>query len=85
MKTPTTRNPIGIVKRKPIALRLTADELAEAERAAKVTGCSKSLLGRKAFLLGLPLLLAQEVLPTSTGLCGGSAKTEPAAFSSNKA
>lgn len=76
MKAPATRNPKGIIKGKPIALRLTADELAAADAAAIVTGCTKSALARNAFLIGLPL-----VCPPSTGLCGGAAKADPAVFS----
>lgn len=52
----SSRNPAGIVKEKPIALRLMPKELADAERIASKQGLSRSALARKAFILGLPLV-----------------------------
>ena len=51
-----SRNPNGIVKDKPIALRLMPKELANAERVATKNGMSRSALARHAFLVGLPLV-----------------------------
>lgn len=77
-----TRNPQGVVKDKPIALRLMPDELAEAQQVAEKAGCSKSSLARAAYLRGLPLVVAALSHPTSTGLCGGEGpEPSPAALS----
>lgn len=57
--TTTTRNPGGLVKGKPIALRLMPGELEEAGRVAEKRHLSKSAMARQAYLLGLPLLKQQ--------------------------
>lgn len=49
-----TRNPSGVVKVKPIALRLLPDERAQADRLAKESGHSVSAIARKAYLAGIP-------------------------------
>lgn len=54
VKSPS-RNPAGIVKNKPIALRLMPKELADAERIARKHGLSRSALARQAFIAGLPI------------------------------
>lgn len=60
MKHQTTRrNPDGIEKTKPIALRLMPSERANAERIAKKAGVSKSSLARQAYLNGLPKTLRE--------------------------
>ena len=56
MKPTRTRNPSGVVKVKPIALRLQPEERAQAERLAKESGHSASALARKAYLKGIPLV-----------------------------
>ncbi|MRR49419.1 MAG: hypothetical protein EG825_00665 [Rhodocyclaceae bacterium] len=53
-----TRNPDGIEKKKPIALRLMPDELADAERMAASLGCTKSALARDAYLIGVESIKA---------------------------
>lgn len=58
-KPRTARNPAGIVKARPIALRLMPEELAEAERIAAQRNCSKSALARRAYLAGLKLIEPQ--------------------------
>lgn len=52
----TSRNPAGLVKNKPIALRLMPQELSNAERVAVKKGMTRSALARQAFLKGLPLV-----------------------------
>jgi len=59
MKNPTTWNPKGVSKGKPIALRLLPEEAEEASTVAKERHQSKSAMAREAYLLGLPLLKAQ--------------------------
>lgn len=53
-----SRNPAGIVKAKPIALRLMPDERAEAIRIANEQGYSLSAHGRECYLLGKKILLS---------------------------
>lgn len=55
VKSPS-RNPAGVVKVKPIALRLMPQERAKAERIAVKKGLTRSALARQAFLKGLPLV-----------------------------
>lgn len=52
----SSRNPAGIIKDKPIALRLMPKELANAERISGKLGLSRSALARKAYLAGLPIV-----------------------------
>lgn len=56
---PSSRNPVGICTKKPIALRLMPKELAHAKQVASDQGLSDSALARKAFLKGLPLIEQQ--------------------------
>ena len=49
----TGRNPRGLEKNKPIALRLMPEELANAERVAADLNISKSALARRAYLEGI--------------------------------
>lgn len=81
MKRPLTRNPHGTVKNRPIALRLMPEELAEADELSSLSGRSKSSLARDAYLKGIKLV-KESLLPTSTGLDGGSDKSDSAVFSS---
>lgn len=53
-----SRNPAGIVKTKPIALRLMPGELDDAARIAAERNVSRSALAREAYLKGLPLVVA---------------------------
>ncbi len=48
-----TYNPDGLATGKPIALRLMPNELKQAERLAKKSGCSRSFLARRLFLIGM--------------------------------
>lgn len=82
---PQHRNPDGLATKKPIALRLMPDELAENKRISTELNCSKSSLAREAYLKGLPLVIADISSCSSTGLCGGSDDSDPAAFSSHAA
>jgi len=59
MRNPTTWNPKGVSKAKPIALRLLPDEEIEAAAVAEERHQTKSAMAREAYLLGLPLLKAQ--------------------------
>lgn len=59
MKNHTTRNPVGVSKGKPIALRLLPAEEVEAGLIATERHQSKSAMAREAYLIGLPLLKAQ--------------------------
>jgi len=59
MKQHTTRNPEGVSKGKPIALRLLPAEEVEATSLSKKRHQSKSAMAREAYLLGLPLLKEQ--------------------------
>lgn len=81
MKRPLTRNPHGTVKNRPIALRLMPAELAEADTLSTLSHRSKSLLARDAYLIGIAQI-KESLLPTSTGLDGGSDKSDSAVFSS---
>lgn len=56
MKQTHTRNPSGVVKVKPIALRLLQEERDQAERLANESGHSASAIARKAYIRGLPLI-----------------------------
>lgn len=58
MKNTVIRNPKGLVKKSPIALRLMPDELANAKRVSGEIKVSLSCLAREAFISGLPLVLA---------------------------
>lgn len=53
------RNPDGLVKAKPIALRLMPEELDDAKRVATKYRITRSALARKAYLAGLPLVEKQ--------------------------
>lgn len=55
-----SRNPAGVTKGKPIALRLMPSEKAEAKRIAARLGTSQSALARKAYLAGLPCVIGKE-------------------------
>lgn len=55
----TKRNPDGLEKNKPIALRLMPEERENAERIAMQFNISQSLLARKAYLHGLPFVTAE--------------------------
>lgn len=81
MKRPLTRNPRGLVKNRPIALRLMPDELVEAEQLSTLYHSSESAFARLAYLKGIELIKANP-LPTSTGLNGGSDQSDSAVFSS---
>ena len=59
MKQPHTRNPSGVTKAKQIALRLLPEDRAQADRLAKESGHSASALASKAYLKGLPLVVAE--------------------------
>ena len=59
MNKPHTRNPSGVAKVKPIALRLLPEERSQAERLAKESGHSASAIARKAYLKGIPLVSAE--------------------------
>lgn len=60
MSYPTiSRNPDGVVADKPIALRLLPGELDQARDLAGKLGLSYGALARRAYLKGLPLLLAE--------------------------
>ena len=52
------RNPGGVVKNRPIALRLMPDELSDAERIAQSARVSRSKLARLAYVRGLPLVVS---------------------------
>lgn len=65
MRNPTTRNPNGLVKDKPIALRLMPDELSEAKQLANDRRQSESAMAREAYLLGVPLLKEQSHMEKS--------------------
>ena len=66
MKAATTNwNPTGVVKSKPIALRLLPEEEKEAISVAKNRHQSKSAMARQAYLLGLPMLKSQTVADES--------------------
>jgi hypothetical protein len=60
-----SRNPAGIVKAKPIALRLMPSELADAARIATERKISRSALAREAYLKGLPLVTETPALQTA--------------------
>lgn len=60
-----SRNPAGIVKTKPIALRLMPSELTDAARIAAERNVSRSALAREAYLKGLPLVIATPPLQTA--------------------
>jgi hypothetical protein len=60
-----SRKPARLVKEKPIALRLTQDELADAERIAAQEGMSKSAHGRKCYLLGKSILYPSSPQPAT--------------------
>lgn len=51
-----TRNPAGLVKERPIALRLMPDELADAERISSEERQSESLHARQCYLAGKAIL-----------------------------
>lgn len=53
-KQTKSRNPVGLATKKPIALRLTPIERAEAVRLSEKLGVSMSLLAHRAYLAGLP-------------------------------
>jgi len=86
---PTKRNPDGLISKKPIALRLMPEELANAKRVSKETNVSMSCLAREAFLKGLPLVVSPVVSPDAqptprrraSDLSGGEASAYPAGFS----
>lgn len=76
-----SRNPAGLATKKPIALRLTPEDRAEAERIAAKLHVSKSLLAYRAYRAGLPIVMKQSSSPAgngTAGLCSGEA-TLPAA------
>lgn len=52
------RSPHGVDSKKPIALRLMPDELKQAECLSKQLGLSKATFARKAYLVGVPLVVA---------------------------
>lgn len=64
-KPHNSRNPAGIVKTKPIALRLMPGELKDAERIAAERNVSRSALAREAYLKGLPFVIATPPLTTA--------------------
>ena len=81
MTQPTqARKPARLVKDKPIALRLTADELADADRIAKEQGRSKSAHGRQCYLAGKELLFPdqQTSSPRKRVKRGGGGNPAPA-------
>lgn len=65
MKNAITRNPKGVTKEKPIALRLKRDERLAAERLASEKNITLSALARDAFLAGLPLIAKSMLSATS--------------------
>lgn len=58
MKNTVIRNPHGLVKKSPIALRLMPDELENARRVSTDIQISMSRLAREAFIKGLPLVIS---------------------------
>lgn len=52
-------NPAGLVTNKPINLRLMPEELIEADRISSEARLSKSNLARRAYIKGLPLVIAE--------------------------
>lgn len=85
---PTKRNPDGLISKKPIALRLMPEELANAKRVSQETNVSMSCLAREAFLKGLPLVVSSSALTSPTprrraeDFTGGEASASPAGLSS---
>lgn len=84
---PTKRNPDGLISKKPIALRLMPEELANAKRVSQETNVSMSCLAREAFLKGLPLVVSSSALTSPTprraeDFTGGDASATPAGLSS---
>lgn len=82
------RNPDGLVKKQPIALRLMPDELANAKRVSEETNTSLSYLAREAFLKGLPLVIsnfstaaAHQTPSRAADFSGGEASASPAGLS----
>lgn len=65
MKNAITRNPKGVTKEKPIALRLKKDERLAAEKLAGEKKITLSALARDAFLAGLPLISQSMLSATS--------------------
>lgn len=83
---PIKRNPEGLDKKKPIALRLMPNERADAERISRESNVSMSRLAREAFLKGLPLVSSSAAASTSptagaAAFSGGEASASPAGLS----
>lgn len=85
---PTKRNPEGLAKKSPIALRLMPEELANAKRVSTEINTSLSCLARAAYLKGLPLVIADLSTDVSipavsplAGFSGGESSPSPAGFS----
>lgn len=78
---PKSRNHAGLATKKPIALRMTPSDRAEAGRISEKLGVSMSLLAYRAYRAGLPIVMKQSSSPAdngTAGLCSGEA-TLPAA------
>lgn len=83
----TKRNPEGLVREKPIALRLMPQELLDAERIASEMNLTKSCLARKAYLAGLPFV-SSSAAPSPAGVAdfsGGGGIPSTAGLSSAQA
>lgn len=88
-KQPKSRNPAGLATKKPIALRLTPCDRAEAVRISEKLGVSMSLLAYRAYRAGLPMVTCQETEPSSKarakrGISRGGATKNRAAVSLSK-
>lgn len=64
-KQTKSRNPAGLATKKPIALRLTPGDRAEAVRISEKLGVSMSLLAYRAYRAGLPEVTAEAVEASS--------------------
>lgn len=64
-----------LVKDKPIALRLTKDELTVHDRKSRFLGFSASDLARRAYRAGLPLVLKELASPPAASAPAGVASS----------
>lgn len=71
------RNPEGLVKGSPIALRLMPQELLQARKLAAEHGVSCSKLARDAYLAGLPVAV-EKMSPSSASSTPSQAESFPA-------
>jgi len=88
------RNPEGLVKETPIALRLMPQELKQARMLAAEHGVSCSKLARTAYLAGLPVAIEQlspctaatsSPTPTAAVFSSGEASASAAGLSTTAA